>query len=254
MPGEERHRPYPFAGGLIYLDVDESPMMRRRAEGTYEPHKVAAVQRLLRPGATFVDVGSNKGDFALIAARTAGPRGRVIAVEPAPDNCRWIRRSVELNGYGNVELHELALSDADGEATLHLGARSGWHSLLPGEGEAITVRTRTLDGLLEEFACPPPDMLKIDVEGAELAVLAGAGQTLGAGGPMWVLIDVHPDRVDPLAVSAVLHSHGFALRDPEDPDRPLEITPETDEVFALRSWPDRPARGRAGMAPPGPGT
>ena len=78
------YKPYPFAGGLIYLDVDESPHMRRRVEGTYEPNKVAAVQRLLATGGTFIDVGANKGDFSLIAARTAGPEGRVIAFEPAP--------------------------------------------------------------------------------------------------------------------------------------------------------------------------
>jgi FkbM family methyltransferase len=236
MPGEEeRHRPYPFAGGLIYLDVDESPMMRRRAENAYEPHKVAAVQRLLRPGATFVDVGSNKGDFALIAARTAGPQGRVVAIEPSPENCRWIRRSVELNGYPNVELHELALSDSEGEAPLYIGERSGWHSLLPGEGAAVTVRTRTLDGLLEEIACPAPDMLKVDVEGAELAVLAGAARTLEAGGEMWILLDVHPDRgVDPVTVAERLRAHGFEPRDPQDPGRPLAVTPQTDELFALR--------------------
>ena len=72
MPGEERYRPYPFAGGLIYLDVEESPAMRRRAEGTYEPAKVAAVQQLLPRDGTFVDVGANKGDFSLIAARVTG--------------------------------------------------------------------------------------------------------------------------------------------------------------------------------------
>jgi len=232
---EERYRPYPFAGGLIYLDIDESPMMRRRAENAYEPHKVAAVQRLLRSGGTFVDAGSNKGDFALIAARTAGPRGRVVAIEPSPANCRWIRRSVELNGYSNVELHELALSDAEGEAPLYLAERSGWHSLLPGEGAAVIVRTRTLDGLLEELSCPPPDMLKVDVEGAELAVLAGAVRTLEAGGERWILLDVHPDRgVDPVVVAERLRSHGFEPRNPQDPEQVLAVTARTDELFAFR--------------------
>ena len=233
------YKPYPFAGGLIYLDVDESPHMRRRVEGTYEPHKVAAVQRLLRAGGTFVDVGANKGDFSLIAARTAGPEGRVIAFEPAPENAIWARKSVELNGYPSVELLEIALSDSEGEARLHLGRKSGWHSLVPRpvEQDAITVRTRTLDAVLAERGSPTVDMLKIDVEGAELAVLRGARQTLAQEHGMWILLDVHPDfEVDPAEVAQVLHAQGFELRSPEDPEQELrDVPPETRELFAFRA-------------------
>jgi FkbM family methyltransferase len=239
MPGEGAYKPYPFAGGLIYLDVDESPHMRRRVEGTYEPHKVAAVQRLLAAGGTFVDVGANKGDFSLIAARTAGPEGRVIAFEPVPENANWARKSVELNGYPNVELLEVALSDSEGEAEMHLGKRSGWHSLVsrPVKQDKIAVRTRTLDAVLAERGSPAVDMLKIDVEGAELAVLRGARQTLAQEHGMWILLDVHPDfGVDPAEVAQVLRAHEFELRSPEDPERELEdVPPETRELFAFRA-------------------
>ncbi len=233
------YKPYPFAGGLIYLDVDESPAMRARADGTYEPHKVAAVQRLLPAGGTFVDVGANKGDFSLIAARTTGPEGRVIAFEPSPENAGWTRKSVELNGYPNVELLELALSDSEGEAQLHLGRWSGWHSLVPRQvdQETITVRMRTLDAVLAERGSPAVDMLKIDVEGAELAVLRGARRTLAQEHGLWILLDVHPDReVDPAEVAQVLRAQGFELRAPEDPERELEdVPPETRELFAFRA-------------------
>jgi FkbM family methyltransferase len=233
------YKPYPFAGGLIYLDIDESPHMRRRVEGQYEPHKVAAVQRLLPAGGTFVDVGANKGDFSLIAARTAGPEGRVIAFEPGPENATWARKSVELNGYPNVELLEVALSDSEGEAKLHLGRRSGWHSLVsrPVDQDTITVRTRTLDTVLAERGSPTVDMLKIDVEGSELAVLRGARQTLSQEHGMWILLDVHPDfQVDPAEVAEALRAHGFALRAPEDPERELEdVSLETRELFAFRA-------------------
>ncbi len=99
---DERYRPYPFAGGLIYLDVDESPAMRQRVDGRYERKKVVALQRLLEPGMTFVDAGSNKGDFALIAARVMNDQGRVLAFEPAPENCRWIARE---RGAERLPLH-----------------------------------------------------------------------------------------------------------------------------------------------------
>jgi FkbM family methyltransferase len=231
------YRPYEFAGGQIYLDVDESPMMRRRAEGTYEPAKVAALQRLLEPGMTFVDAGSNKGDFALIAARVMNDSGRVLAFEPSPENCRWIHKSIELNGYRCIELHELALSDADGRERLYLGDRSGWHSLVEreaaeGAADSIEVEARTLDSALSGAA---PDVLKVDVEGAELRVLAGAKRTLTDTRLSAVLIDVHPDRVDPGAVCDVLASHGFSFRDPGRLDTELPEAPRAaSEIFALR--------------------
>jgi FkbM family methyltransferase len=232
----ERYRPYEFAGGLIYLDVDESPAMRRRAEGRFEPDKVAALQRLLKPGMTFVDAGSNKGDFALIAARVMNDEGRVLAFEPMPENCRWIRKSIELNGYRSIELHELALWDTDGREPLYLGERSGWHSLVPAQnGESIEVTTRTLDAVLAESGDPHADVLKIDVEGAELRVLRGAERTLAAG-PLAVIIDVHPTRgADAAEVSTVLAGHGFSFRDPGDIERQLSEPPrQALKVFAVR--------------------
>jgi FkbM family methyltransferase len=231
---DERYRPYEFAGGRIYLDVDESPAMRRRAEGTYEPAKVAALQRLLEPGMTFVDVGSNKGDFALIAARAMNDEGHVIAFEPSPENCGWIRKSIELNGYRSIELHELAMSDANGRERLYLGERSGWHSLVgDAERESIEVETRTLDSAL---GATPPDVLKVDVEGAELRVLRGAEGTLADTRLGAILIDVHPDRgVDPGDVCDALAAHGFNFRDPANIDAELTDPPRAaKEIFALR--------------------
>jgi FkbM family methyltransferase len=236
---DERYRPYPFAGGLIYLDVDESPMMRARAEGRFEPEKVAALQRLLRPGMTFVDVGANKGDFSLIAARVMNDEGRVLSFEPGPENCRWIRKSIELNGYRSIALHELALSDAEGHVPLYLGERSGWHSLVPARdgGDSIEVETRTLDSMLADTGDAHADVLKIDVEGAELAVLRGAARTLAEQPPLAVLVDLHPARgVDPAEVISVLVGHGFSFRNPDDLDAELpQPSPGALELFAVRA-------------------
>jgi FkbM family methyltransferase len=77
-------------------------------------------------------VGGNKGDFALLAAKLAGENGKVVCIEPEPTNHGWIRRSIELNGYKNIHLSNLALSDRDGECTLYLGTKSGSHTLVSG--------------------------------------------------------------------------------------------------------------------------
>jgi FkbM family methyltransferase len=238
---EERYRPYRFAGGWIYLDIDESPAMRMRVEGRYEAAKVAALGRLLKPGMTFVDAGSNKGDFALIAAHVMGDQGRVLAFEPSPDNARWIRASAELNGYRSIGLFEVALFDADGRATLYLREWSGWHSLIPRRKrvsqESIEVETRTLDSVLAETGDPHVDVMKIDVEGVELQVLRGAQRTLADSRLIAVFLELHPGYgVDPNEVVELLTAHGFSLRDPQDMESELsELPTEREDLVALRT-------------------
>jgi hypothetical protein len=78
------YRAYFVAGGTIYLDIGESKMMRTRALGRYELKKMNLVRNWLEPGATFVDVGSNKGDFTLLAAKVVGSDGNVLSFEPEP--------------------------------------------------------------------------------------------------------------------------------------------------------------------------
>jgi FkbM family methyltransferase len=238
---EERYKPYRFAGGLIYLDLDESPAMRQRVDGRYEPAKVAALQRLLKPGMTFVDAGCNKGDFALIAARVMGGRGRVLAFEPEPDNCRWIRASIELNGYETITLFELALSETEGRVPLYLGKWSGWHSIVPRRRprrpqKSIDVETRTLDSVLAETGDPHVDVLKVDVEGAELQLLHGAERTLADGRLVAMLVELHPGYgVDPAEVGDLLTGHGFSLRDPENIEAELrELPRQRADLVAVR--------------------
>lgn len=233
------HRLYRVAGGRIYLDVRESPMMLARALRAYEPDKFDLIGRILSEDSNFLDVGANKGDFTLFAARLA-PKGRVLAFEPEAANCSWIRRSVAANGYRNVELFELALSDTDGEATLHLGRYSGWHSLVGPEAQSQggerQVITRRLDTVLRDAGLRDVDVVKIDVEGAELKVLDGARETLARNRRLVVLVDIHPTRgVTPDDVFRLLQEHGYEVRDIR---RPLEALTspgeQSKEIVAAR--------------------
>ncbi len=211
-------------------------MMLARAEGRYETQKIALIQRLLKPGMSFVDVGANMGDFSLIAAKTMQDEGRVLAFEPSHDNCVWMRRSIELNGYSCIDLFELALSDVQGEATLYLGDRIGRHSLLPRpiEQQTITVPVDTLDGVLAATGDIQVDMVKIDVEGAELNVLQGGAKTLGREAPVILMIDIHPGRIDAREVCSLLVDYGFSLRSPADLDSELAPRRDLTEVFAVK--------------------
>jgi FkbM family methyltransferase len=235
-----RHRAHRFSGGRIYLDVAESPMMLARALGLYEIEKNEALRAFLRPGSVFVDIGGNKGDFALLAGKLVGPSGRVFVFEPAPSNCEWIERSIALNGYRSIELLPIALGDREGEITLHLSRVSGHHSVIgprsDGTGAAVRVPVRTLDSVLAERGAPRVDVLKIDVEGADMAVLQGATRTLSANRELVLLLDVHPQLgVDALALCALLRSLGFGLYALQRPfDRPLEPRADLLELVARR--------------------
>jgi FkbM family methyltransferase len=225
------HHGYPGLGGWTYLDLRESPMMLARLLRIYEEPKVQALRSVLRPADVFVDVGGNKGDFSLIAARLMGDRGRVLCVEPEPGNVHWIERSVARNRYESVEVLPIALADRSGSATLHLGEKSGWHSLLTTDGVAVTgeveVPTARLDDVLAERGIERVDVIKIDVEGAENQVLDGATATFTGTHRMTVLLDLHPGRgVDPVATCQRLVAWGFTLHD--------AVGPNSKSVVAVR--------------------
>ena len=133
------------------------------------------------------------------------------------------------NQYTSVEVCEVALAERDGEDTLFLGPKSGWHTLIEDPTlvvDTITVPLRTLDSLLAERAIDHVDVMKVDVEGAEDRVFAGATSTMAGTNPMTLLLDLHPKRVDTLAVCEQLRGWGFTF------DR--EITAGTKEAVATR--------------------
>lgn len=234
------YQPYPVAGGIIYLDVNESKMMRARALGRYERNKMNVIMAWLKPGATFVDVGSNKGDFSLLAAKVVGSDGKVLSFEPEPSNCYWIQKSIEANGYENITLFEVALSAADGTALLYLGSKSGWHTLLPGRPKrsngAITVMTRRLDSVLGEANQARVDMIKIDVEGAELEVLEGARQALSNNSGIVCLMDLHPYLgVDATEVFKILEELDLKVYKVQAPfNIPASANRQLNEILAYR--------------------
>jgi FkbM family methyltransferase len=214
-------------------------MMLARALRIYERDKHQVLRELLGPGATFVDIGANKGDFALFAARLVGESGRVVAIEPEKQNCEWIRRSIELNGYRNIDLVEAAVGSQEGVADLHLSDVTSWHTLVerpPFTSPASEpVRVRTLDTVLTELGVHAVDALKLDVEGWEMEVLEGAEETLDVTRLRVLAIEIHPSHgVDPVRLGRLVEAKGFELRSPSDPSTPVSVNPATGEVLALR--------------------
>jgi FkbM family methyltransferase len=234
--GSRGYRKYRLPDYAIFLDIAESPQMLERSRGRYEPPKQHYIRQFLKAGMVFVDVGANKGDFTLLAASLVGGTGRVYAIEPEPENCRWLARSIEENGFANVQLVQAAASDTAGEATLYLGPRSGWHTLLsgrqPGDLGAVQVATIPLDELLGDTS--RLDLVKIDVEGAENSVIAGATQVLRRFRPT-ILIDTHPEMgVDLQQLETHLRALGYRASRIDRPAVLLDTLPSRSMDLLLR--------------------
>jgi FkbM family methyltransferase len=179
--------------------------------GAYEAALLTAFRDAIAPGHTVYDVGSNVGIFALLAGIRTAPSGHVYAFEPVPRNLRYLRRHLELNAVKNCTVVEAAVSDT--LEPLRLAAADREHSMarLSPEGE-LTVASLTLDAcIFGERAFRPPDVVKIDVEGAEREVLRGAARAIAEFRPA-LFVEVHGTEHHADCKSFLL-SHGYHVQE-----------------------------------------
>lgn len=144
--------------------------------GSYEAAKARLFARHIQRGNVVYDVGANVGFYTLLSASCVGADGKVVAFEPLPRNQLYLRRHVALNNASNVQIIDAAVCDRSGEARFDDSRDPSMGELAPTGG--ITVKTVSLDELIDQGAIPLPDLIKIDVEGAEDAVLRGAADLL----------------------------------------------------------------------------
>lgn len=156
--------------------------------GVHERHLQETLADLLRPGMTFWDVGAHIGFFSLLASRLVTRSGQVEAFEPFPPNQIRLARSIRVNDASNVNVHPLALSSHSGTASFHVNASSLMGSLMPQSGDnPVSVDCLSVDDAIRSIR--PPQVMKIDAEGAELDVLRGARRLLANERPK-VLIEL----------------------------------------------------------------
>jgi FkbM family methyltransferase len=165
----------------------------RFIRGTYEPVQSAAFVRLVRPGDVVFDIGAHVGFYSVLSSRLAGPAGRVVAFEPLPGNLRFLRRHLALNACANVMVLEVCVGERSGTARFDDSHGTGVGHL--SSGGALDVQVRALDELIAAGELPVPDLIKMDVEGAEVRVLQGAEQVLRASRPT-LIVSTHGEELD----------------------------------------------------------
>ncbi|MBM3643891.1 MAG: FkbM family methyltransferase [Alphaproteobacteria bacterium] len=167
--------------------------------GSFEPNEFAFLDRVLEPNMIVVDAGANQGLYSVFAGKRVGSGGRVIAFEPSRRDCEMLRSNVAHNSLGNVEVIPTALGDTMGNGILHIadGEHAGQNTfgVFAWEGtqerSVENVPVTTLDSEVERLDLRRLDFLKIDVEGAEVALLRGARRSLERFKPT-ILVEVNP--------------------------------------------------------------
>jgi FkbM family methyltransferase len=204
------------AGRGVKCRLPEGEIVRvlpRYRHASWNLDEYRAFREALRPGAIAFDVGASVGSYALLFGQWVRPNGRVYAFEPAPLVRAAFERHITLNALSNVVTSvPAAVADSTGRARF---VAPGFHAINrlgdDSDRAALTVETITID----EFCARGnvrPDFIKVDVEGAELAMLRGARDTIRAGGDRLALfVEMHPSLWPDLGVTRDMIEAELAL-------------------------------------------
>lgn len=180
-------------GFRMKLDLKDPEQLKVYFYGHYhERYEAALVARLLEDDDVFWDIGANVGYFTLVAATALANRGQIVAFEPGKNAYVRLIENLSLNPYGNIQTYPVAVSDREGEAVLHVSgdiADSSASLFQVGGNQAghEICRTVALDQFLAAEGLRPPTLIKLDAEGAELAVLQGAERLISQSPPMFLM-------------------------------------------------------------------
>ncbi|WP_162892474.1 FkbM family methyltransferase [Blastomonas fulva] len=199
--------------------------------------------RLISPGQTVLEVGGHIGYISLYFAKLVGPQGQVHVFEPGRTNLTYIKGNIAQSS--TIRLHELAVSDTEGEVKFFTENLSGQNNSLISDFAGLeanakvagikpsvnveTVQAVTLDGFVSRNNLSP-DFIKIDVEGAEELVVRGMQKVLAEHSPI-IMIETNQTHD---AVFALFHANGYVVLDEElKPYGPNSPTPTNSFCLPL---------------------
>ena len=200
---------------MIGRTIGHVAHLRAWQEGREEAQMTSLFMQAVEPGGFVLDVGGYLGYFTLLAARAAGPQGRVTVVEANPQSIELLECNIERNGFAErVTIERTAVAAEPGSATFYWDASDGSTSGLAKPdnlGGTYDVRVSKIDDLL---AGQVPDVVKMDIEGGEVAALQGMSATLPRVRRLFV--ELNPDALANAGTSgdallAILRGAGFTI-------------------------------------------
>jgi FkbM family methyltransferase len=253
-------------GSKMYVNVfDPDPSMRRtfRAYAINKVHEestTALFRKIVKEGDVVVDLGANIGYFTLLAAKLVGKKGKVYAFEPEPRNYEFLTRNIQLNGYDNVVALQKAVADKPGMVKLFICPYdTGHHTIQKYDGihayrpefvnkkkEFVEVEQVGLDDFLRGKTTRI-NVIKMDVEGAEMLALAGMEELIRENKNLIMLIEFFPLLIKEMGQSPeefarrlledfhfkmVVVEHDYSMRDRVPREDQLRIR-SADQLMGL---------------------
>lgn len=168
----------------------------------FERQELAFFSHVCRPGMTVVDIGASVGVYTALAMQAAGRNGAIVAIEPHDESRRFLARTIAANANANIRPHvfDCAASDHDGIGNLFLNPENKsdnrlYRSDQTPNMQSAPVQLRTIDAILDEVGITSIDILKIDVQGSELAAMTGAAKTIRNSPGMTLLTEFWPEGI-----------------------------------------------------------
>jgi FkbM family methyltransferase len=224
---------------VIFSAPNRTAVNRNKRRFRSEKLELTDIVERIRPDDVFFDVGANTGLYSLFVAKSE-PSADVVAFEPYPPNAETLQRDTERNGLANVDIRAIALSDSEGTTVFDqpndddVGYGSGSIAADQSEpGERVSVQTAPGDSLIANGSVPAPNVVKIDVEGAEPLVVEGLSDAFSRSDCRVVYCEIHRSDV---AHRPSIDDFGMTLEDMKSCFRGFgfeveELQTRGDEVF-----------------------
>lgn len=237
-------------GKKMYIDMSDLFVSRQLyMTGIWEKEVTDLVKGIVSKGMTFIDLGSHIGYYTILAADLVGKNGRVFAFEPDPNNYALLIRNIEANGYENVTPVNKAVSNKTGAAKLFLNPdNKGDHKLWASHERQqwVNVEATTLDNFFENHASRV-DVIKMDIEGGEMAALRGMAKLIERNANLKIISEFWPRAIEETGFSPTeflnkLMEYDFKLYHISE-----QGVKPTDILFLMKICEDKEGKGQMGF-------
>lgn len=233
--------------GIVNLNKGDPAVSGALALGAHDPFEIECFRRVVKAGMNVIDIGANIGYYSVIAAGRVGPKGKVFSYEPEGDNFALLQKNIEVNRFTWARAIRAGLSDQTGKRKLFVAKdHTGIHSFADNRGveTGIEIEIDTLDRSLERFGSPKIDLIKIDIEGAEILALTGMKKTLAANPDMVMFIELYPQAIErlgrkPIELLNILKDSGFTLSVIDEDAKALKPLFPSDFESFIQTFPAR---------------
>lgn len=225
-------------GHKMYLAPHGPISLELATKGIWEESETELIKKIVSDGDVVLDLGANIGYYTMIFAKLIGPKGKVFAFEPEPNNFELLKKNLTINGYQNSTIEDAAVSDENGEIKLYLSEGRAtnhrtFHSKSVSKNFVVVKKVKLDDYFKNNPIRKRISFVKMDVEGSELDALKGMTSILNENKNIKILIEFAPQNIrefgaQPSDLLKILRNHGFSLYEVNSENKNLELVNDED--------------------------